>query len=122
MAQEPYASARTVFVVCDSGSSHRGQTSVDRTRAKWPNVTLVHVPVHASCLNQVLVFSILQRKVLSPNDLVDLDALAERIACFERRFNEKAQPFNWNFTRCHLKLFLDKLHAHEDAAGQLAAA
>jgi transposase len=123
MAQEPYVSARTVFVVCDSGSSHRGQASIDRTRDKWPNVSLVHVPVHASWLNQIeIVFSILQRKVLSPNDLVDLDALAERIASFERCFNEKAQPFNWNFTRCDLAVFLDKLHGHEDAAGELAAA
>jgi hypothetical protein len=122
MAQEPYASARTVYMVCDSGSSHRGQTSVDRTREKWPNVTLVHVPVHASWLNQIeIVFSILQRKVLSPNDLVDLDALAERIACFERRFNAKAQPFRWNFTRVDLELFLDKLHAHEDAPGERVA-
>jgi hypothetical protein len=79
--------------------------------------------VHASWLNQIeIVFSILQRKVLSPNDLVDLDALAERIASFERCFNEKAQPFNWNFTRCDLAVFLDKLHGHEDAAGELAAA
>jgi len=123
MAQEPYVSARTVFVVCDSGSSHRGQASIDRTRDKWPNVSLVHVPVHASWLNQIeIVFSILQRKVLSPNDLVDLDALAERIASFERCFNEKAQPFNWNFTRCDLAVFLDKLHGHEEAAGELAAA
>jgi hypothetical protein len=103
-------------VVCDSGSSHRGQASVERTREKWPNVILVHV-------NQIeIVFSILQRKVLSPNDLVDLDALAERIACFERRFNARAQPFGWNFTRSDLEVFLDKLHAHEDAPGERAAA
>jgi transposase len=122
MAQEPYASARTVYVVCDSGSSHRGQASVERTREKWPNVLLVHVPVHASWINQIeIVFSILQRKVLSPNDLVDLDVLAERIACFEHRFNAKAQPFGWHFTRSDLEVFLDKLHAHEDASEEQVA-
>jgi len=68
-----------------------------------------------------IVFSILQRKVLSPNDLVDLEVLAERIACFERRFNAKAQPFGWNFTRADLEAFLDKLHTHEDAPGEQAA-
>jgi len=65
MAHEPYASARSVYIVCDNGSSHRGQTSIERTRQKWPTVTLVHVPTHASWLNQIeIVFSILQRKVL----------------------------------------------------------
>jgi transposase len=123
MAQEPYASARTVYVVCDSGSSHRGRTSVERTREKWPNVLLVHVPVHARWLNQIeIVFSILQRKVLSPNDLVDLDALGERIACFERRFNAEAHPFNWRFTRSDLEVFLKKLAAHDDEPTRRTAA
>jgi len=97
MANEPYASARRVYIVCDNGSSHRGQASIDRTRQKWPKVTLVHVPTHASWLNQIeIVFSILQRKILTPNDLTDLDELAGRIAWFERRFNANAHPFDWH--------------------------
>src|SRR5487761_1234304 len=100
MATEPYASARNVFVVCDNGSSHRGQASIDRTREKWPTVTLVHTPVHASWLNQVeIVFSILQRKILTPNDLGDLGELARRISLFEEHFNADAHPFDWHFTR-----------------------
>jgi hypothetical protein len=123
MSREPYASARTVYLVCDNGSSHRGKASIERTAAKWPNVVLVHVPVHASWLNQIeIVFSILQRKVLSPNDSTDLDELAWRIAAFEARFNERAQPFKWRFTRCDLDLFMKKLTCNDETAGASAAA
>ena len=123
MASEPYASARRVLVVCDNGSSHRGQASIDRTKEKWPTVQLVHVPVHASWLNQIeIVFSILQRKILSPNDCADLDEVAERIAGFERRFNERGEPFRWRFTRSDLELFLKKLAAHKDGPAERVAA
>jgi transposase len=54
MSAEPYASARRVFWVADNGSSHRGQASIDRMAAAWPNAVLVHLPVHASWLNQVV--------------------------------------------------------------------
>ena len=64
-------------------------------------------------------FLVLGMVVQSGNDATI--ALAERIACFERRFNAKAQPFRWNFTRVDLELFLDKLHAHEDAPGERVA-
>ena len=53
MTTEPYASARRVFFVVDNGSSHRGQRSIDRLHERWSNAHLVHVPVHASWLNQV---------------------------------------------------------------------
>ena len=40
-------------------------------RAKWPNVVLVHTPIHASWLNQIEVyFSIVQRKLLTPSDFL----------------------------------------------------
>jgi DDE superfamily endonuclease len=67
MTSEPYASARRVFWIVDNGSSHRGQASVDRLLGAWPNLRLVHLPVHASWLNQIeIYFSIVQRKVLTP--------------------------------------------------------
>jgi hypothetical protein len=67
MTAEPYASARRVFWVVDNGSSHRGQASVDRLQGAWSNLTLIHLPVHASWLNQIeIYFSIVQRKVLTP--------------------------------------------------------
>ncbi len=67
MASEPYASAARVFWVVDNGSSHRGQASIDRLEGDWPNLRLVHLPVHASWLNQVEIYlSICQRRVLTP--------------------------------------------------------
>jgi hypothetical protein len=68
MTVEPYCSARRVFWITDNCSSHRGEKAAARLRAKWPTVTLVHTPNHASWLNQVeIYFSIVQRKVVTPN-------------------------------------------------------
>jgi hypothetical protein len=65
MTSEPYASAHRVFWVVDNGSSHRGQAAADRLSQKWPNARLVHLPVHASWLDQIeIYFSIVQRKVV----------------------------------------------------------
>ena len=70
MRQEPYKSARRVFWIVDNCSAHRGQKAVNRLRDRWPNLILIHTPVHASWLNQVeIYFSIVQRKILTPNDL-----------------------------------------------------
>jgi DDE superfamily endonuclease len=77
---KPYGEAERLFLIVDNGSSHRGQAAVERLRARDRRLILVHTPVHASWLNQVeIYFSILQRKVLTPNDFVDLDALRIRI-------------------------------------------
>ncbi|MDQ6775816.1 MAG: transposase [Actinomycetota bacterium] len=70
MATEPYASARRVFWIVDNGSSHRGRASVTRMQDQYPAAQLIHLPVHASWLNQIeLYFSIVQRKALTPNDV-----------------------------------------------------
>ena len=53
MTSSPYRDARRVFWIVDNGSSHNGQRSIDRMRAAWPNAHLVHLPVHASWLNQI---------------------------------------------------------------------
>jgi len=67
---EPYKSADRVFWVVDNGSSHRGRKAIDRLAKQFPNAIMVHTPVHASWLNQVeIVFSVVQRKVLTPKQL-----------------------------------------------------
>lgn len=110
MSTEPYASARTVFWVLDNGSSHAGQRSIDRLENAYENARLIHLPVHASWLNQIeIYFSILQRKALTPNDFADLDALAARIAAFEQHYRPIAQPFEWTFTRAKLEALLTRL-------------
>lgn len=116
MTREPYASADRVFWVVDNGSSHIGQRSIDRMRA-WPNAILVHLPVHASWLNQIeIVFSILQRKVIKPADFADLDQLAVHIMEFEARYNTTASPFDWRFTRTDLHALCDRIQTRQNQA------
>ena len=123
MTAEPYASAERVFWVVDNGSSHRGQASIDRLEGEWPTLRLIHLPVHASWLNQVeIYFSVIQRKVVNPNDFFDTAAIADRLAAFEDRYNAVADPFDWTFTRDDLKDFLKRLAEHDPAAAALAAA
>jgi hypothetical protein len=117
MTCEPYASAKRVFWVVDNGSSHRGRASVDRLEGDWPNLTLVHLPVHASWLNQVeIVFSVVQRKVLTPNDFGDLAEVQRRLLAFQRRYQQTAVPFDWRFTRADLDRLLRRLDEHEHRA------
>ena len=114
MTQEPYASANRVFWVVDNGSSHRGQAAIDRLAEQFPNAIMVHTPVHASWLNQVeIYFSIVQRKVLSPNDFTDLDVVTDRLAAFEVRYNQTAHPFKWKFTTRDLTELLARLDNHK---------
>ena len=103
MTQEPYASARRVFWVVDNGSSHQGARCEARLRERWPQITLVHTPVHASWLDQTeIYFSIVQRKVLDPNDFASLAELEARLLAFGEHYNAVATPFEWRFTRLDL--------------------
>jgi len=43
-----------VFWIVDNGSSHRGQAAVNRLNKRYPNAVMIHTPVHASWLNQVV--------------------------------------------------------------------
>ncbi len=112
MTRPPYNDARRVFWIVDNGSSHRGKASVARLKQQFPRLTLVHGPVHASWLNQVeIYFSIVQRKVLTPNDFTGLDQLAERLLDY---WEATAKPFEWKFTKADLAALLTKLSAHEN--------
>jgi hypothetical protein len=114
MTTEPYRSARRVFWIADNCSSHRGEKAAARLRAQWPTLTLVHTPVHASWLNQVeIYFSIVQRKVVTPNDFRSLPELEDRLLAFQRRYEQTAKPFHWTFTRADLADLLAKLKAKE---------
>ncbi len=69
MTTEPYKSARRVFWIVDNGSSHAGKTSIRRMQVAHSNAHLIHLPIHASWLNQAeLLFSIVQRKVTQGAD------------------------------------------------------
>ena len=117
MTTEPYASAKRVFWIVDNGSSHRGQASINRLEGRWRNLRLVHLPVHASWLNQIeIYFSVVQRKVLAPNDFTDLAEVEARLLAFQRRYEQTAAPFDWHFTRSDLDRLLRRLEEHEHPA------
>lgn len=114
MQQPPYRRAQRVFWIVDNASIHRGQRCIDRFRRQWPNTIVVHTPNHASWLNQVeIYFSIIQRKVLTPNDFPTLDALKQRLAGFEHYYQDIAHPFQWQFTRRDLDRLLQRLAPYE---------
>jgi DDE superfamily endonuclease len=110
MTKQPYASAPRVFWIVDNGSDHRGQASIDRLEGRWPNLILVHLPVHASWLNQVEIYhSIIQRKLLDPDDFESTAELARALNAFEHHYNQIAEPFAWDFTRQDLAELLARL-------------
>ena len=78
------------------------------------NAELIHLPVHASWLNQAeLFFSIVQRKALTPNDFGSLQHLARRLMDFGQHYRNVARPFEWTFTRQKLNGVLDKIADRE---------
>ena len=104
MDQEPYRSARRVFWIVDNGSSHRGQRAAEELQARHPRIVVVHTPTYASWLNQIeIYFSIIQRKVLTPNDYSSLDELENALHAFASRYSALGQPFAWCFTRQELE-------------------
>jgi hypothetical protein len=114
MTAEPYASARTVYWIVDNGSSHAGKTSIRRMQEKWENARLIHLPIHASWLNQIeLYFSIVQRKALTPNDFASPEQLAIRLLSFGEHYRQIARPFEWTFSRQDLDALLARIDRHE---------
>jgi DDE superfamily endonuclease len=116
LAEEPYRSGERLFWIVANGSSHRGDASQQRLRQVDSRIILVHTPVHASWLNQVeIYFSIIQRKVLTPNDFADLEALRLRLALYEELSNQHPTPFQWKFDHAKLTALLAKLEARQRA-------
>jgi transposase len=114
MSTEPYASAARVFWIGDNGASHRNWVAAARMNDAFPNAHMVHLPVHASWLNQVeIYFSAVQRKALTPDDFLDLDEVAERLLSFQDRYNATARPFDWTFTRNDLNRLLARISRHD---------
>jgi hypothetical protein len=123
MGAEPYTSARRVFWVADNGASHRNWAAAARLSDAYPNAQMVHLPLHASWLNQVeACFSVIQRKLLTPGDFDDLDELAGQILAFEKHHNTAARPFDWRFTRTGLNRLLARITQHDRHAPHPMAA
>jgi len=114
MTIPPYATARRVFWIVDSGSIHRGTTAIRRLEGCFRNLRLIHLPLHASWLNQVeIYFAIVQRKVLTPNDFANTGEVEARVLAFQAGYEQVAQPFEWRFTRDDLARLMKKLAAQE---------
>lgn len=121
MSQEPYRAAPRVFWILDNGSSHRGQRCIDRLKKQWPTIVVVHTPIHASWLNQVeIYFSVVQRKVLTPNDFTSLAELEDRLLRFQEYYEQIAEPFQWKFTRRDLAKLMAKLQAEDNTLTKAA--
>jgi hypothetical protein len=117
LEQEVYEEATRLFFIVDNGSSHRGQTSVKRMRRRDKRIILLHTPIHASWLNQVeIYFSIIQRKVLTPNDFPTLQAVRVRLLLYEELSNRTPRPFAWKFTRQDMLAWLKRASPHFLAA------
>jgi hypothetical protein len=117
LAQKPYEDAARLFFIVDNGSSHRGKASVERMLVRDKRILLLHTPIHASWLNQVeIYFSIIQRKVLTPNDFATLEAVRVRLALYEELSNRTPRPFAWKFTRQDMLDWLKRASPHFLAA------
>ena len=117
MERPEYRDAPRVFVVVDNGSDHRGKTAIDRLHKAHPNTIMIHTPVHASWLNQIeIFFSVIQKKVVSPNDFASLEQLSGTLLAFTDRYNRTARPFNWKFTADDLADLLHRIGQHQQPA------
>jgi transposase len=116
MSQPEYANAPRVFVIVDNGSEHRGRAAIDRLRKAHPNAVMIHTPVHASWLNQCeIFFSIIQKKVVTPNDFASTTELSRTLLAFVDRYNQTARPFNWKFTADDLTTLLRRINEREQS-------
>ena len=113
MSDEPYA-ARASGVL-----DRRQRLLAPRPRSEPPPHALAAPrppapPFYASWLNQIeIVFSVIQRKVLIPNDFPSLQAVVDRLDDFEHHYNQIAKPFQWSFTRRDLGELIARVSSHE---------
>jgi transposase len=119
MARPEYKNAPRVFAIVDNGSDHRGQAAIGRLARAHPNAIMIHTPVHASWLNQIeIFFSVIQKKVVTPNDFASLEELSATLLAFTGRYNQTARPFSWKFTAADLHDLMDRISRHEQQAPQ----
>jgi len=115
LAEEPSRSGERLFRIVDNGSSHRGAAAKKRL-PRDARLILVHTPGHASWLHHVAIScSIIQRKVLTPNDCTDLEAIQLRLALYEELSHQNPTPFQWKFDRTKLTAWFAKIEARQKA-------
>jgi transposase len=114
----PEAVRRGVCRIClilDNGPTHAPKQleawlAEQQARHHWPfQIKLFWLPKYASWLDQVEIwFSILQRKVLSPNHFESVTHLKRILLEFIQHYNRTAKPIKWSYTIAKLeKKFAD---------------
>lgn len=123
LAQPRYQDIDRCFLIVDNGSAHHPSTSPARIGRQFPQVTVVHLPVHSSWLNQFEIYlSILKRKALTPADFADVQQVSRRIAAFQHYYNAHAEPFRWRYTRQNLEAYVKRLALHDAIYAEVCAA
>jgi hypothetical protein len=102
---------REVRLILDHGPTHapkqlEGWLAQQQAAQQWPfTVHIVWLPKYASWLDQLEIwFSVVQRKLLTPNHFANRDLLIQSILDFIAHYNRSASPINWSYT-------VDKLEA-----------
>jgi transposase len=98
MTAEPYASARRVFWVVDSGASHKNWAAAARLSDAYPNAQMIHLPVHASWLNLERWFGYLTDQKIRRGVHKSVQALEADIRDWIEHWNESPRPFAWTKT------------------------
>ena len=95
----------TLKLILDNGTTHAPK-QLERWLQEqiqcngWAlQVEVLWLPTNASWLDQIEIwFSVLQRKVLQPNDFEDVEQLTETIMEFIKCENQVAKPIQWTYT------------------------
>jgi transposase len=95
----------TLKLILDNGPTHapkqleRWLQEQVRLNGWTLTIEVLWLPTNASWLDQIEIwFSVLQRKLLQPNDFTSLDELAKAIMEFVRCDNQTAKPIHWTYT------------------------
>lgn len=65
-------------------------------------------------LNQIeIFFSVIQKKVVSPNNFPSLETLSETLLAFIARYNQTAGPFSWKYTAGDLADLIRRISEYE---------
>jgi hypothetical protein len=114
LAHEPYRSGKRLYWIVDHGSSGRGETAKHWLHQVNCRIFVVHTPFRVSWLNQLEFYVwITQRKMLTPNDVADLEAVRLRIALYEGSSTKSPAFFQWKFDRATLTTLLAKIEVHQ---------
>ena len=60
-----------------------------------------------------IFFSVIQKKVVTPNDFDSLEQLSATLLGFVDRYNRTARPFSWKFTASDLHDLMARVSRHE---------